>query len=148
MAEKQTQGHRATGAGLRPPDSLARVGLAPLALALALAAPSAHAAGSISIEFNAGYNLVVDSNVCSPSTYAPEIATNGVGFCNYGDAKLTDVVAYVGDVSTGTPGVYPTRDSSTAAADICATSTCLCRPSSKAAVSPARPEPMTKGLRF
>ena len=29
-------------------------------------------AGELSVTFNAGYNLVVDSNVCSPSTLAPQ----------------------------------------------------------------------------
>ncbi|HKH43923.1 MAG TPA: SdrD B-like domain-containing protein [Thermoanaerobaculia bacterium] len=82
-------------------------------------------AGSLSIQLNAPYNLIVDSNVCSPSTYAPQIATVGAGFCNYGNAPLTDVVGSIGNYTSHTPGVYPTRDSATAAADIALTSSCL-----------------------
>jgi hypothetical protein len=98
----------------------------PMAMALlTLTANPVFAAGSITVEFNAPYNLVVDSNVCSPSTYAPRIGTIGAGFCNYGDAKLTDVVAHIGDFATQTPGIYPTRDSATGAGDVAVTSSCL-----------------------
>jgi len=80
--------------------------------ALTAAAASAQA---IDVTIFAGYNYVVDSNVESPSTYAPAVATVGARFCNYGATALTDVVGYIGDFGAGTPGVYPTRDSSTAA---------------------------------
>lgn len=96
-----------------------------VALVWSAAPRSAFAAGNLSIQFNAAPNLIVDSNVCSPSTYAPEIATMGVGFCNYGDAPLTDVVANIGTYATRTPGIYPTRNSATAAADLAVTSSCL-----------------------
>lgn len=95
-----------------------------LCLALLVASP-VFGAGSITVEFNAPYNLVVDSNVCSPSTYAPRIATIGAGFCNYGDAALTDVVASIGDFAAQTPGDYPDRDSATGAGDVAVTSSCL-----------------------
>jgi len=90
-----------------------------------VATPPAFAAGSLSIELNAPYNLIVDSNVCSPSTNAPQIATVGAGFCNYGNAPLTDVVGSIGNYATHTPGTYPVRDSATAANDVALTSSCL-----------------------
>lgn len=86
------------------------------------AAPPAFGAGSLSIQLNAPYNLIVDSNVCSPSTYAPQVATIGAGFCNYGDAPLTDVVGSIGDFTGHTPGVYPVRNS---VSDAALASTCL-----------------------
>jgi uncharacterized repeat protein (TIGR01451 family) len=92
---------------------------------LVMAAPPAFGAGQLSIRLNAPYNVIVDSNVCSPSTNAPQIATVGAGFCNYGDAPLTDVVGSIGNYTTRTPGSYPVRDSSTAAADVALTSSCL-----------------------
>ncbi|MFC1853634.1 hypothetical protein ACFL27_25915 [candidate division CSSED10-310 bacterium] len=85
-----------------------------LLIALVGAGPC-FAAGELFINLNAPYNLVVDSNVGSPSTYAPEVGTVGVQVCNYGDAPLTDVIVYIGDYSAGTPGVYPVRDSTDAA---------------------------------
>jgi uncharacterized repeat protein (TIGR01451 family) len=73
-----------------------------------------HAAGVLSVEILAGYNLVVDSNVSSPSTRAPSVATVAGRFCNTGDAPLTDVQGFIGDYNTSlpdnsTPGVYPSR---------------------------------------
>lgn len=70
------------------------------------------AAGVLSVEIVAGYNLVVDSNVLSPSTYAPSGATVMGRFCNTGDTSLTNVFGYIGDNGAGTPGTYPGRDSS------------------------------------
>ncbi|HEU0042223.1 MAG TPA: SdrD B-like domain-containing protein, partial [Jiangellaceae bacterium] len=90
-----------------------------------VAAPPAFAAGSLSIRLNAPYNVIVDSNVCSPSTNAPQIATIGAGYCNFGDAPLTDVVASIGNFTARTPGTYPTRDSAAAANDVALTSSCL-----------------------
>jgi hypothetical protein len=55
------------------------------------------AAGVLSVEIVSGYNLVVDSNVESPSTYAPSVATVAGKFCNTGDTELTDVQGYIGD---------------------------------------------------
>ncbi len=73
------------------------------------------AAGVLTIEIFAGYNYVVDSNVESPSTYAPSVATVGARFCNDGNADLTDVQGFIGNYSAGTPGLYPARDSGDAA---------------------------------
>lgn len=92
---------------------------------LGMAAQPAFAAGSLSIRLNAPYNVIVDSNVCSPSTYAPQVATVGAGFCNFGDAPLTDVVGSIGNFTSRTPGVYPVRDSAAAANDVALTSSCL-----------------------
>ena len=72
----------------------------------------ANAAGELSIQIINGYNLVVDSNVTAPSTYAPESAYIGARICNTGDAALDDVTAYVGDYTNGTPGIFPVLDSS------------------------------------
>ena len=77
-------------------------------------ASGALAAGVLEVKIVAGYNFVVDSNVTSPSTYAPEVATVMGNFCNVGDAQLTQVQAFIGDSTAGTPGIYPTRDSSLA----------------------------------
>ncbi|MFN8453783.1 MAG: hypothetical protein U0401_03780 [Anaerolineae bacterium] len=76
------------------------------------------AAGTLTVEIIAGYNLVVDSNVESPSSYAPSVATVAGKFCNTGDAPLTDVQTFIGDYKGGvgdTPGIYPTRNSADAA---------------------------------
>jgi len=73
------------------------------------------AAPLLQARINAGYNFIVDSNVTSPSSYAPSIATVAAQLCNYGTVPLTDVSAYIGDPVAGTPGVYPSRDSSSAA---------------------------------
>jgi hypothetical protein len=71
------------------------------------------AAGTLEVTINASYNLVVDSNASSPSTYAPSVATVMGEFCNTGDDILTDVWGYIGDYASGTPGQYPQLDSST-----------------------------------
>ncbi|MCI5148055.1 MAG: hypothetical protein D3916_01375, partial [Candidatus Electrothrix sp. MAN1_4] len=63
------------------------------------------------IEIISAYNLVVDSNVTSPSTYAPSAATLGAKICNTSNRDLTDVQIYIGDYTNGTPGTYPARDS-------------------------------------
>ena len=60
------------------------------------------------------YNLVVDSNIESPAGYGPNAAHLGVEICNTGTDTLTDVFAYIGDLTNsatceGTPGVYPER---------------------------------------
>ncbi|MBN1428633.1 MAG: hypothetical protein JXB07_09610 [Anaerolineae bacterium] len=72
-------------------------------------AQAANPDGDLRIDVITAYNFVVDSNVESPSTYAPEAATIGAQFCNDGSNDLTDVTAYVGDFTAGTPGVYPSR---------------------------------------
>ena len=69
--------------------------------------PSAR--GQLRIEMNAAYNLVVDSNAGTPSSYAPKAAYLGATFWNDGTQALTDVWAYIGDYANGMPGVYPSR---------------------------------------
>jgi hypothetical protein len=76
---------------------------------------SAYAAVSdITVTIYAAPNLVVDSNVLSPSTQAPEVATVIGRFCNTSGIDQTAVVAYIGDYNSGTPtsstpGVYPSK---------------------------------------
>jgi hypothetical protein len=48
---------------------------------------------------------VVDSNVLSPSTQAPEVATVTGRFCNTSGATLNGVVGYIGDYNSTTPSV-------------------------------------------
>lgn len=70
------------------------------------------AAGQLSVEIVNGYNLVVDSNVTAPSTYAPRSAYIGGRICNVGDAPIADVYAFAGNYNGGvgsTPGVFPSR---------------------------------------
>lgn len=67
------------------------------------------AAADLTVEIIAAHNLVVDSNVESPSTFAPSVATVAGRFCNVGDTSLTDVQGYIGDGIV--PGNYPTRSS-------------------------------------
>jgi len=89
--------------------------LLPLTLFLAvIGAPAAHAAGVLSVEVMSGYNLVVDSNVTSPSTYAPSAAYIGAKVCNTGDASLANVTLNTGNFNAGvgsTPGVFPVLNS-------------------------------------
>ncbi len=61
------------------------------------------------IEIMSAYNLVVDSNVESPSTYAPRAAFFGAKFCNDGDTPLNNIYANIGTYSNRTPGIYPRR---------------------------------------
>lgn len=67
------------------------------------------AAGTLSVEIMAGYNLVVDSNVTSPSTFGPSAATVAGKICNTGNAPITNVTIYIGDTTKQTPGLYPRR---------------------------------------
>jgi len=70
----------------------------------------------ISIEPITAYNLVVDSNVLSPSSYGPSAASLGAKFCNTSGGDLDNVWVYIGDYSTPAspkPGQYPTRNSTT-----------------------------------
>ncbi|HEX7809399.1 MAG TPA: hypothetical protein VF608_11755, partial [Thermoanaerobaculia bacterium] len=74
----------------------------------------AWAAGALSVEVVNGYNLVVDSNVTSPSTYGPGAAYIGAKICNTGDAPLANVFANTGNYNGGvgsTPGVFPVLNS-------------------------------------
>ena len=77
--------------------------------------------GDLRIEPVTAYNFVVDSNITSPSTYAPSAAMLSANFCNDGANPLTDVTAYIGDFGTNlgdsTPGVYPERNAGDAGFD-------------------------------
>ena len=69
---------------------------------------------ALTVDIQTGYNLVVDSNVTSPSTYAPDAAYIGAEVCNTDTSTaLNNVFVYVGDQTAGTPGIYPVLDSST-----------------------------------
>ena len=63
----------------------------------------------LDVEIIAAPNFVVDSNVKSPSTYAPRVATVIGKFCNTSGATLANVTGYIGNKTTGTPGSYPVR---------------------------------------
>ncbi len=72
------------------------------------------AAANLSVEIIAAPNLVVDSNVLSPSTYSPKVGTVIGKICNVGDAPASNVTAYIGDYTgsgtlKGTPGIYPSK---------------------------------------
>ncbi len=78
---------------------------------------SVSAAGTLTVSIIAAPNLVVDSNVLTPASYGPYVATVIGEFCNDGDQPLQDVHGYIGDYAPGggNPGIYPSRDSSSAA---------------------------------
>jgi Peptidase family C25/SdrD B-like domain/GEVED domain len=83
-------------------------------LILLAAALPAQAAGMLNVEIINGYNLVVDSNVTSPSTYAPSAAYIGARICNTGDAPIANVFAHTGNYNGGvgsTPGIFPIHNS-------------------------------------
>ncbi len=65
--------------------------------------------GDLRIEVATAYNLVVDSNVESASTYAPRSAYLSATYYNDGTNTLEDVWAYIGDYTNNTPGIYPSR---------------------------------------
>ncbi|MBN1218722.1 MAG: DUF11 domain-containing protein, partial [Anaerolineae bacterium] len=69
----------------------------------------AKAAGTLTVEILAGYNLVVDSNVTSPSTFGPSAATVAGRVCNTGTDPITHVQVYIGNATANTPGLYPRR---------------------------------------
>ncbi|MBN1658646.1 MAG: DUF11 domain-containing protein [Anaerolineae bacterium] len=77
-----------------------------------------HAQGTLTVDIIAGYNLVVDSNVSSPSTYAPRVATVIGKFCNTSTtADLTNVYGYIGNGTTAGTYTFAVGDSDTGAAD-------------------------------
>lgn len=104
---------------------LAFVVCASLVNGLWVATPAAAAGqpqdGALRIEAIYGPNLIVDSNVESPSTYAPRSGTFAARVCNTGTTALTDVFVSVGDYdpngdtnpSDSTAGIYPSRTLST-----------------------------------
>lgn len=61
------------------------------------------------------YNLIVDSNVLSPSSYGPNSATLGARYCNKSGSSMSNVWAYIGDYdlnrdnngADSTAGTYP-----------------------------------------
>ncbi|MFK7806645.1 MAG: SdrD B-like domain-containing protein [Saprospiraceae bacterium] len=65
----------------------------------------------LSMSVIAAPNLIVDSNVESPSTYAPEAVHFGVQICNNGTDDMSEVFVNIGDfaASPATPGVYRQR---------------------------------------
>ena len=67
--------------------------------------------GDLSMSIVAPYNLIVDSNAESPSTYAPKAAHFGVEICNTGSDAITDIEINIGDyvAAPSTPGIYRTR---------------------------------------
>ncbi|PYQ27038.1 MAG: hypothetical protein DMF56_22060 [Acidobacteria bacterium] len=71
----------------------------------------ASAQGALSVQILNGYNVVVDSNVTSPSTYGPAAGYIGARVCNTGNASLSNVIANVGNYNGGgvssTPGTFP-----------------------------------------
>ena len=79
------------------------------ALFVPWSALAANPDGDLRIEVASAYNFVVDSNVESPSTYAPRAAYLSATFYNDGTNALTNVWAYIGDYTNGTPGTYPSR---------------------------------------
>lgn len=73
---------------------------------------AANPSGDLRIEVFTAYNVIVDSNVETPATYAPEAFHVGMQVCNDGSNAMTDVSAYIGNYINGssdTPGVYPSR---------------------------------------
>jgi hypothetical protein len=70
--------------------------------------------GSLRMEVITAYNLVVDSNVESPSTNGPSAAHLGVRIYNDGPTALTNVRVNIGKLtnaltSAGTPGIFEPR---------------------------------------
>ena len=82
---------------------------AALVAAVLLAPWSAWAAnpdGDLRIEPIAAYNFVVDSNVESPSTYAPRAAYLSAKFHNDGTNAITNIWAYIGAEDITLPSIY------------------------------------------
>ncbi|MCI5156850.1 MAG: hypothetical protein D3906_00115 [Candidatus Electrothrix sp. AUS1_2] len=89
---------------------------------LPVAAQAANPDGQLRIEIISAYNLVVDSNVTTPATYAPEAATLGAKVCNDGTEAMNEVQVYIGNYdwdhddnaatpNINSPGTYPVFDS-------------------------------------
>lgn len=94
--------------GSRP----ARVLLPVFILALVGVFPAA--AQGLTVEIINGYNLVVDSNVTSPSTYAPSAGYIGARVCNTSASPASNVILNTGNYNGGvgsTPGVFPVHNS-------------------------------------
>ncbi len=84
-----------------------------MALAVALLTTSP---AQVDVEIIAGANIIVDSNVLSPSTYAPDTFTIQVVYCNNTGSAIHNLYAHVGNIdgggTTATPGTYPIRGDS------------------------------------
>jgi SdrD B-like protein/GEVED domain-containing protein/type IX secretion system substrate protein len=67
--------------------------------------------GDLSMSVIAAPNLIVDSNIESPSTYAPKAVHFGVEICNNGGDDMSEVFINIGDDSgsPATPGIYRER---------------------------------------
>ncbi|MFK7776201.1 MAG: SdrD B-like domain-containing protein [Saprospiraceae bacterium] len=67
--------------------------------------------GDLSMSIIAAPNLIVDSNVESPSTYGPEAVHLGVEICNTGGDDLTEMYINIGDYVSvpASPGIYRSR---------------------------------------
>ena len=67
--------------------------------------------GDLSMSVVAAHNLIVDSNVESPSTYAPEAVHFGVEICNNGADPISELYVNIGDYAAfpATPGIYRER---------------------------------------
>ena len=89
--------------------------VAPLLALLGSAhAQAANPSGQLRIEVNTAYNVIVDSNVETPATYAPQAFFMSAKIWNDGTNDLTGVFAYTGSYSNGNndlPGSFP-RDRS------------------------------------
>lgn len=80
--------------------------------ALVAATPAvslANPANGLRIDVMKAYNLIVDSNVLSPSSYSPRSAFLGARVFNDGATVLSNVTVYIGNFTNRTPGIYPTR---------------------------------------
>ncbi|HUP59630.1 MAG TPA: SdrD B-like domain-containing protein [Thermoanaerobaculia bacterium] len=87
---------------------------AALSLGFLLFSAPAYAQGVLDVEIINAYNLVIDSNSTSPSTYAPSAGYIGARVCNTGNASLANVTLNTGDYNGGvgsTPGIFPVHDS-------------------------------------
>ena len=94
--------------------SLCSVGTGLLLLAASFAQAQSLTDGPLSMEPITAYNLVVDSNVETPSSNSPSAAHLGVRIRNTGTTALTDIVVNLGHLitpatRTGTPGVFASR---------------------------------------
>lgn len=74
-----------------------------------LSAQTVH--GDLSMSVVAAPNLIVDSNIESPSTYAPKAVHFGVEICNNGGDDMSEIFINIGDYSAFpvTPGIYRER---------------------------------------
>lgn len=103
----------------RPPKKFLTIELGTLITLLVLvlvifSKQTAHTAGDLSVEIIAAPNLIVDSNVLSPSTQQPVVATVIGKFCNTSSSNtLQNVTGYIGNFTNGTPGIYPVNSNPT-----------------------------------